>query len=329
MLGIAQDPRGLQGVKVAEDSAGRAVYTRVLAGTGRRAVVLLNRTASAATMTVRWADLGLTAAAASVRNIWSASNAGSFATSYSTSVPAGEAVLLTVTGTETPAAGFTPTVSGGTATFTGVTAAATGIALATVEYTNSTTATRTATLRVGGQTPTTVAFPPTAGVPGTVSVLVSLGRGANTLTFTASGWTPSAMDVQRLPGRGGVRLVGTQSGRCVDVNDNTIVNGTQTQLWDCTGGDNQTWAVTPRRELVVYGTKCLDANNSGTTPGTAVIIWDCNGQTNQQWIVNSNGTVAGVQSGLCLDVSGAGTANGSHLILWTCTAATNQRWSQN
>jgi hypothetical protein len=330
VIGIAQDPRGLQGVKVAEDTAGRQVYARVLSGSGRRAVVLLNRTSSAATMTVRWADLGLSTAAASVRNVWSGTNLGSFATGFSTSVPAGEAVLLTITGTETAAGSYTPAVSGSTARFTGVTAAATGIAVATVEYANPTSAARTATLQVNGQTSTTVAFPPTGGAAGTISALVSLARGsANTVTVTASGWTPSAMEVRAIPGRSGAQVIGAQSGRCLDVNNNTITNGQQTQLWDCSGGDNQTWTRAARGELVVYGNKCLDANNNGTTPGTAVIVWDCNGQTNQRWTVNSNGTVSGVQSGLCLDANGAGTANGTRLVLWTCTGAANQRWALN
>jgi hypothetical protein len=327
VIGVAQDPRGLQGVKVAEDTAGRQVYGKVLSGNGRRAVVLLNRTSSAATMTVRWADLGLTTAPAAVRNLWSATNAGTFATSYSTSVPANEAVILTVTGTEAAGTTYPAQVSGSTARFTGVSSTATGIALATVEYTNNSTTTRTATLQVNGQAPTTMAFPPTGGTPGTVSVLVSLARGTNTITF--SGWPPSLMDIQRLPGRSGVQLVGTQSGRCVDVNDNTITNGIQAQLWDCAGGDNQTWTRTSRGQLVVYGNKCLDANNNGTTPGTAVISWDCNGQINQQWTVNASGTITGVQSGLCLDASNAGTANGTRLILWTCGTGANQRWTLN
>jgi hypothetical protein len=327
MIALAQDPRGLQGVKVAEDTTGRQVYTKVLSGTGRRAVVLLNRTSSAATMTVRWADLGLTTAAASVRNVWAASNLGSFATGFSTSVPANEAVLLSVTGTDSPATTFTPSVSGSTARFSSVTGPATGIAVATIEYTNNTSAARTATLQVNAQSPTTVAFPPTGSTPGTVSALVSLARGPNTLTFT--GFTPSAMDIRALPGRSGVQLVGAQSGRCVDVNNNTITNGIQTQLWDCTGGDNQTWTRTSRGQLVVYGNKCLDANNNGTTPGTAIIIWDCNGQTNQQWTVNPNGTLTNVHSGLCLDANNSGTANGTRLVLWTCTAAPNQRWTLN
>jgi hypothetical protein len=75
------------------------VYGRTLSGAGRRAVLLLNRTGSAAGITARWSDLGLTGAAA-VRDPWTATDLGSFTTGYATTVPAGEAVLLTLTGTE-------------------------------------------------------------------------------------------------------------------------------------------------------------------------------------------------------------------------------------
>jgi hypothetical protein len=98
VLAVDQDALGRQGVKVAEDRAGLQVYSKVLSGTGRRAVVLLNRTGSAASITARLTDLGLTGSAA-VRNLWTATDLGTFSGSYATSVPAGEAVLLTVTTT--------------------------------------------------------------------------------------------------------------------------------------------------------------------------------------------------------------------------------------
>jgi hypothetical protein len=124
-------------------------------------------------------------------------------------------------------------------------------------------------------------------------------------------------------------VVGAQSGRCVDVPNSSTTNGTQVQLYDCSGQPNQAWTYTSAKQLQVYGTKCLDANGKGTTNGTTVIIWDCNGQTNQQWNVNADGTITGVQSGLCLDANGAGTANGTKLILWACNGGANQRWSQS
>jgi len=123
------------------------------------------------------------------------------------------------------------------------------------------------------------------------------------------------------------QIVGQQSGRCIDINNSTTVNGTQAQLWDCNGGTNQRWASTDSKQLMVYGNKCLDASGKGTSNGTAVVIWDCNGQTNQQWNINTNGTITGVQSGLCLEAGGSGTANGTKIQLWSCSGASNQQWS--
>lgn len=96
VIAIDQDPLGRQGTKVQEDRTGLQVYSKVLSGTGRRAVVLLNRTGSAATITARWSALGISGAA-QVRNVWSATTVGTFTSSYSTTVPAGQAVLLTIT----------------------------------------------------------------------------------------------------------------------------------------------------------------------------------------------------------------------------------------
>ena len=69
----------------------------MLSGTARRAVLLLNRSPSAATITVRFADIGL-GAAASVRNVWTATDLGPQTTSYATSVAPSDSVLLLVTG---------------------------------------------------------------------------------------------------------------------------------------------------------------------------------------------------------------------------------------
>jgi len=137
----------------------------------------------------------------------------------------------------------------------------------------------------------------------------------------AAGYAPAGGGSQS------VELVGTQSGRCVDVPNSTMTNGTQVQLWDCHGNTNQRWTYTSSRQLMVYGSKCLDANGQGTSNGTAVIIWDCNGQANQQWIVNASGSITGVQSGLCVDAAGAATANGTRIQLWACQGGANQQWA--
>lgn len=336
MIAIDQDLRGLQGVKVAEDSHNLQVYGRVLSGTGKRAVLLLNRTSSAASMTVRWADLGLTSAAASVRDVWAATSEGSFSTGYTTSVPAGDAVLLTVSGgTEASGSTYEDTTSATTPTFSSVTASAAGTKLVDITYANGGSTARKATVQVNGQYASVVSFPPTgsASTYRTVSVLAGLAKGTNTVTFAAvSGVTAPDIDairVQDIPGTDGTALVGTASSRCVDLAKNTITDATQAELWDCGGGQNQTFTYTSRSELVVYGNKCLDADGAGTTDGTKVIIWPCTEGTNQKWTLNSDGTVANNLSGLCLDASEAATANGTSLILWTCNGQDNQKWTQN
>ena len=95
VLAINQDPLAKQGTRVADD-AGRQVYSKVLSGTGKRAVLLLNRSGSAAMITVRFADIGL-GATASVRNVWTATDLGAQTTSYAANVPAQDSVLLLVT----------------------------------------------------------------------------------------------------------------------------------------------------------------------------------------------------------------------------------------
>lgn len=324
VVAVDQDPRGLQGVKVAEDTTGLQVYGKVLSGSGNRAVVLLNRTSAARNITVRWSDLGLTDASATVRDLWTRSDVGSHGTSYTTSVPAGGSVLLTVTG-GTEAASSTYS---GTSGFTGVVAGSTGLKTVDVSYTNTASTARTATLQVNGQDSTTVTFPPTGSSAGTISVAVALSKGSsNKLTFSNAPALDS-ITVRPLPGTNGTLVVGKQSGRCLDIYDNTLTNGTQAELWDCNGGQNQSWTYTARKELVVYGDKCLDAYDRGTTNGTKVVIWDCNGQANQQWNVGGDGTITNVDAGLCLDVYDNATANGSGLDLWSCNGQTNQQWSR-
>ncbi|WP_031147297.1 non-reducing end alpha-L-arabinofuranosidase family hydrolase [Streptomyces erythrochromogenes] len=128
-------------------------------------------------------------------------------------------------------------------------------------------------------------------------------------------------------GSGTGEIKGVPSGRCIDINGSTTVNGTQAQLWDCNGQANQRWTYTASKQLKIYGNKCLDARAKGTANGTAVVIWDCNGGANQQWNINTNGTIAGVQSGLCLDAVGAATANGTKIQLYSCWSGSNQQWA--
>ncbi|MET1073916.1 MAG: ricin-type beta-trefoil lectin domain protein [Umezawaea sp.] len=149
--------------------------------------------------------------------------------------------------------------------------------------------------------------------------LVGVGVvGYQTNLFDNLSVTPNA------PGDFGGYLKGVESGICVDVPAAGHANGTAVALWDCTGGDNQSWTATPAKELRVYGDKCLDAG--GTADGTAVRINDCTGASTQQWTVNSDGSVVG--SGKCLDANARGTAPGTALVIWGCNGGGNQKWAR-
>ncbi|MDG4803761.1 endo-1,4-beta-xylanase [Micromonospora sp. WMMD980] len=154
------------------------------------------------------------------------------------------------------------------------------------------------------------------------SVLNALNAAGPAPTGTPTA-TPTSGPTTPPPSGGASRILGNQSGRCVDVPNSSQNNGTRVQLYDCHGQANQQWTYTSSRQLTIYGgSRCLDAAGSGN--GAAVQIYSCNGQANQQWNVNSNGTITGVQSGRCLDVWGTG--NGQQVQIYDCNGQANQRF---
>ena len=163
------------------------------------------------------------------------------------------------------------------------------------------------TTKAPSPTPTTVkptTVKPTTAAPTTTTTQPTTGSGATTT------------------------IVGSQSGRCLDIPASETANGTAVELWDCNGGTNQNWTLTSSNQLQVLG-KCLDVAGQGTTSGSKVQLWDCNGQTNQQWTAGSNGTITAGNSGLCLDAANQGTINGTTLQVWTCNGQSNQKWTRS
>ena len=186
--------------------------------------------------------------------------------------------------------------NGATLRINGVSSAAAGYAVATIAYANGDATSRTATLQVNGQPATVVAFPPTGSwtTPGTVSVIVALTAGAtNTLTFAnPAAWAPDLDAVEIRPLAGGAPqtgpIVGTGSGRCVDVNGASTTNGVQLVLWDCNGQTNQQWSLNADGTITgVQSGLCLDATGAGTANGTKLELWTCTGGTNQRWKMSS------------------------------------------
>ncbi|MEV6541901.1 glycoside hydrolase family 27 protein [Streptomyces sp. NPDC051665] len=98
IIAVDQDPLAVQGVRVASDSVGD-VYSKVLTGDGRRAVVLLNRSDQPALRTVQFADAGL-GGPVRVRDLRARADRGTHTGSYTVEVPAHGTALLKLTGAD-------------------------------------------------------------------------------------------------------------------------------------------------------------------------------------------------------------------------------------
>jgi alpha-galactosidase len=99
IVAVDQDPLVRQGVKVADPSGTTQVWSKQLAGAGKRAVALLNRGDSAARITVNFSSVAL-GRSVKVRDLWARSDVGTLSGSYTATVPAHGVAMLALTGTD-------------------------------------------------------------------------------------------------------------------------------------------------------------------------------------------------------------------------------------
>ena len=102
VIAVDQDPLGFQANLAGDIGNGLQVWYKPLAGSGARAVGLLNRGSASATMTVSWNAIDLAPGIATVRDLWARADRGSFANQYSVSVSAHGMALLRVVGMDSP-----------------------------------------------------------------------------------------------------------------------------------------------------------------------------------------------------------------------------------
>lgn len=200
-LAIDQDALGLQCVKVKEQSFGLEIWSKFLAASGSRAVLLLNRTYFPAPMSLDWADLGLRDKSATVRDVWASKDLGTIDGPFKVTVPAQDGVLLIVRGREGSVVHYTTTAAeaGGNAVLNGsetvfaqLAQASAPFAQIRVVYSNKAHSTTVVGVYVNGETGTHVGFPPTGSAPASVWIQAKLNRpgNTNTIAFTA----PSSAD---------------------------------------------------------------------------------------------------------------------------------------
>jgi hypothetical protein len=231
VIAIDQDSLGRQGVKVAEASSGLQVYSKVLSGSGRRAVVLLNRTGSAATVTARFADLGL-GATASVRNVWTATDLGTKTTSYSATVPARDSILLTVAGTENPGGGPK----------TGALAGRQSGRCLDINNSSTTNGTQAQLWDCNGQGNQAWTYTSTKQLTIYGNKCLDAYNAGTTNGTAAVIWDCNGQTNQQWNVNSDGTVTGVQSGLCLDAYNAGTANGTKVVLWACGTGDNQRWS---------------------------------------------------------------------------------------
>jgi alpha-galactosidase len=97
VIAVDQDPLGAQAKLVTTPQSGLQVWSKPLSGTNVRAVALLNRDGSAASISVDFTQIGLSSGPASVRDLWQNADLGTSSGSYTaTNVPSHGVVMLRI-----------------------------------------------------------------------------------------------------------------------------------------------------------------------------------------------------------------------------------------
>ncbi|NOU75132.1 alpha-galactosidase [Paenibacillus sp. LMG 31458] len=241
VIAVNQDALGSQGILVS-DLGGLQVYSKKLQAIGTRAVVLLNRTGAAANMTVNFSSIGLNATA-SVRDLWSKTEKGTFTNSYTVNVPSHGTVMVKLTGSETTSGSF---ISGKTYR---IVPKSTGLSVAV----------EAAALNNGAKifqwdygtaqndqwviTSTTAGFNKIINVKSGKAMAVknaSLMDGEDVIQWDFGSTLNDQWEIQGVGG-GYFKIINRLSGKSLNVADNSLVAGGKMIQWPYSAADNMTF----------------------------------------------------------------------------------------
>jgi alpha-L-fucosidase len=134
---------------------------------------------------------------------------------------------------------------------------------------------------------------------------------------------------------GTFKLVNRLSGKLMDVNGASAVDGASVIQWPSTGGTNQQWTLLPNadgsyRLSNVRSGKVLDSPSS-SAQNAALDQWADTGVANQSWqLVPSDSSgyyqLVNVGNGWCVDVANASTADGAKVVQSAATGGPSQDW---
>ncbi|MCY9666060.1 alpha-galactosidase [Paenibacillus alginolyticus] len=245
VIAVNQDALGSQGILVS-DLGGLQVYSKKLQTTGTRAVVLFNRTGAAANMTINFSSIGLSATA-SIRDLWSKTEKGSFTNSYTVNVPSHGTVMVKLTGSETTSGSF---ISGKTYR---IVPKSTGLSVA-VEAASLNNGAKIFQWDYGTAqndqwviTSTTAGFNKIINVKSGKSMAVrnaSLMDGEDVIQWDFGSTLNDQWEISGVGG-GYFKIINRLSGKALNVADNSLIAGGKMIQWPYSAADNMTFQLIP------------------------------------------------------------------------------------
>ncbi|HEY1216272.1 MAG TPA: RICIN domain-containing protein, partial [Bryobacteraceae bacterium] len=130
-------------------------------------------------------------------------------------------------------------------------------------------------------------------------------------------------------------LINKNSGKYLDVYQDSTANGATIDQWSDTGYNCQIWTLQATdsgyyRITSVNSGKELDVSGGSTSAGAPVIQWQNNGGNNQQWKpVDAGGgyfKLVNRNSGLVLGINGGSTSDGATALQATDNGTTDHLW---
>jgi alpha-galactosidase len=298
-------------------------------GDGSYTVALFNLAGSASTVTAKWSDIGFSGSA-TARDLWSHTDLGTQAGSFSATLAPHASRLLRVT----PASGFHYT-----AMPYAIVNTATGQYLDTsgsnvVQQPAGSAASqrwRLVPTGDGYDKVVNVATGQVLNVPGPTTA-----PGTQLIQYPDDQHTNSQWKLT--PAGGGAYTIGARSdGENVDVSGGagapvvqSAAGSAASQRWKLVAEPDP---ATPYRLVNGQSGGRMDVDNDSTADNAAIVQWQDNGRTDQQWFVKPAAggavTLANATSGKLVNVPGPTTTAATPLVQFADDGKTNSRWLLN
>ncbi|MEW2413754.1 RICIN domain-containing protein [Streptomyces sp. NPDC046866] len=130
-----------------------------------------------------------------------------------------------------------------------------------------------------------------------------------------------------------VHLVNRNSGRCLEIDDNSGEDGARVQQWTCLGQAASQWQLHPAGSdgrVTIRSRRhpdmCLEVAHGGTRNGARVQMWGCvDGAGEQEWTIG-DGVIRNHGTGKALEIADSDTEDGARAQQWDYEGADSQVW---